>query len=127
MVRAERARGFTLLEVLVALAIASIALTSAIKVIGIFVGNSARLQERIYAHWAAENVFVEGQIEKPWPESGTEKGEIELVGRVWYWRKTVTETQYSPMRRIEIEILDRADDKDYVARLVGYAGENVKW
>ena len=55
MNRAER--GFTLFEVLVALAIAAVVLSAAVKLVGLYVGNSARIQERLYGHWAASNLL----------------------------------------------------------------------
>ena len=121
------ARGFTLFEVLVALSVAAVALTAAVKVVGLFVSNSARIQERLYAHWAAANVLSTVQLETPWPDTGQRDGEAELVGHEWHWRTAVTETPYGAVRRVEVQVFaDEADD-ERLSRLAGYVGENTRW
>lgn len=119
--------GFTLLEVLVALVVAAVALSASIKLIGLYAGNSARIQERLYAHWAASSVLVNSQLLEPWPDTETADGEIRFAGRDWFWRKAVTDTPYPGVRRIEVQVFFDEKDQDYVTRLTGYSGENSPW
>ena len=127
MQRIDRNLGFTLFEVLIALAVAAVALTAAVQLIGFYVGNSAGIQERVYAHWAASNLLVSGQLDDPWPDVGVENGEIELAGHDWHWRKAVVETPYATVRRVEVQVFSDAASDDFVARLSGYVGETVRW
>lgn len=127
MTGVERSRGFTLFEVLVALSVAAIALTAAVKLVGFYVRNSAEIQERLYAHWAAGNVLVSAQLTTPWPDTGTDDGDIELAGREWRWRIAVTETPFAAVRRVEVQVFDDRDAEQYITRLSGYVGENSPW
>ena len=119
--------GFTLLEVLVALVVAAVALSASIKLIGLYAGNSARIQERLYAHWAASSVLVDSQLLEPWPDIETSDGEIRLAERDWFWRKSVTDTPYPGVRRVEVQVFFEEQDRDYITRLTGYLGENSPW
>lgn len=123
----ERNRGFTLFEVLVALAVAAVALTAAVQLIGLYVVNSAKIQERVYAHWVASNLLVASQLDSPWPDVGVEEGETTLGGHVWRWRRAVAETPFATVRRVEFQVFSTAGVDDYVARLSGYVGEKVRW
>jgi general secretion pathway protein I len=122
-----RERGFTLLEVLVALAVAAVALSAAVSVVGLYVSNSARIQERIYAHWAASTVLVNGQLLEPWPDTEVSEGAVSFGGRNWFWRKSVAETSYDGVRRIEVQVFPDEDDDEPVTRLTGYAAEHSPW
>lgn len=127
MPRTDRHGGFTLFEVLVALAVAAVALTAATQVVGLYVSNSARIQERIYAHWAASNLLVTSWLDTPWPDVGVQEGEIDLAGHDWHWRKAVVDTPFDTVRRVEVQVFVDAAADDYVTRLSGYVGEKVRW
>lgn len=119
--------GFTLLEVLVALVVAAVSLSASVKLIGLYAGNSAEIQERLYAHWAASTVLVNSQLLEPWPDIETSDGEVRFAERDWFWRKSVTDTPYPGIRRVEVQIFVDEQDQDYVTRLSGYLGENSQW
>lgn len=125
MARGEK--GFTLLEVLVALTVAGVALAALMKIIGVYVSDSADIQQRIYAHWAASNVLMEGMFATPWPGMGTDTGSTTLAGHEWSWQRTVTETPYDVMRKVEIRVFGGRDGEQPIARVIGYAGEEVSW
>lgn len=104
-------RGFTLLEVLVALAVLALALAAAVSAGAAYVGNQVYLQERTLAHWVARNVLIELQLEREWPSTGKREDTARMADRDWSWRATVAETPEQDMRRVDIEVWLGEDDK----------------
>ena len=87
----RNARGFTLLEVLVALAVLALALAAGIKAAGSNIDNSAYLRNRTLAHWVAMNKLTEMQVFNKFPATGTtERGSLLLAGSEWYWTVQTT-------------------------------------
>lgn len=86
LVRGGVQSGFTLMEVLVAVAILGIALAAAIRVGSQAAGNTVELRERAHAGWVADNVLarVTSGME---PLRGPERrdGRMEMAGREWPW------------------------------------------
>jgi len=113
-------RGFTLVEVLVALAVLAIALAAVMRAMAQAIDTTATLREHEVALWVAENRLIQHQMSQDWPSVDTTDGDTDMGGRKWYWREQVSSTPEPKMRRIEITIRETADSKDTVAKLVGY-------
>jgi general secretion pathway protein I len=112
-------RGFTLLEVLVALAIIAIALTAAVRAAGVSLDSSAQVRERMFATWIAQNRLAELTARHAFPELGRHSGEATQAGRNFTWDEIVGPTPNEDFRRVEIQV--RAAGQDHVAAtLVGY-------
>ncbi|MCG8435245.1 MAG: type II secretion system minor pseudopilin GspI [Gammaproteobacteria bacterium] len=118
----KRQRGFTLLEVLVALAVVAIGLTAVIGSGTQGIIASADLRARTFAHWVASNKLTELRLEKDWPAIGTTDGTTEMAGELWAWTATIINTQDEDLRRVEIDVshVDRSEEKN--AHLVGFIG-----
>ncbi len=119
MMRAAR-RGFTLVEVLVALAVLSIALTAVMRTMGQAIDVTATLRERNAALWVAQNRLALHRMSHAWPSADTTDGDTEFNGEKWYWREQVSTTPEPRIRRIEITIRRQKDSPNTQARLVGY-------
>lgn len=121
--------GFTLLEVLVALAVLAMSLGAAIEAVSDYTANQAHLRDRTFAEWVARNQLASVQLSGQWPSVGQQKGEAELpaagadtTGREWRWVMQVIQTAEADLRRLDIEVFPReAGDKAApVARLSGF-------
>jgi general secretion pathway protein I len=118
----RRALAFTLIEVLVALAIVAVALAAGMRALAQTADGATALKLRTLALWVAENRLAQAQLQNPWPPAGTTAGS-ELQAKVpLEWRETVSTTPNPAFRRIEI-VVTQQDLPDYaLARLVGYLG-----
>ncbi|MFB6259458.1 MAG: type II secretion system minor pseudopilin GspI [Thiohalorhabdaceae bacterium] len=121
--------GFTLLEVLVALAIVAFGLAALWKGLGQGVAVTQSLPERVMARWVAQNRLVLRQARGDWPETRSFDGETEMGGRTWYWQEQVTSTDSERLRRITVKVgTDEADPglvslEGYVHRAQDQKGE----
>ncbi|GGI89417.1 type II secretion system minor pseudopilin GspI [Shewanella gelidii] len=98
------AKGMTLLEVLVALVVFSIAGVAVTKSLGEQMANMPILEERTLAQWVASNEMVNAKLEKGFPAIGKKEGRVELAGKDWYWRKEVVKTTDDSFRMIRISV-----------------------
>ncbi|PTU72708.1 type II secretion system minor pseudopilin GspI [Pseudomonas mangrovi] len=123
----KRMRGFTLLEVLVALGIFAIVAASVLTASSRSLQNAARLEEKTMAMWIADNRLSEMQLLDPPPGDGRDQGEVDFAGRRWEWRSEVSATSEPAMRRVEVLVAPRVErgprgdiEERSVARLSGF-------
>lgn len=117
----QRARGFTLIEMIAAVAVVSIALGAIIAGMGRFAGNAAHLRERTIALIVAHNALAELDMQRAWPDVGERKGETEMAGAVWAWTITVQKTEDPQLRRADIVVqTPRSKNKDQAAKLSAF-------
>ena len=84
-----RRNGFTLVEVLVALAIISIALLAALRVAGGGTSSVGELRARLLAGWVAENILAEQRARGEWPSLGILNGTQRQGSIEFAWRAEV--------------------------------------
>ena len=118
----RRQRGFTLLEVIVALAVIAFALAAAVSAVSGNTRNAAGLQERTYAHWVAMNQMAELRASRQWPSIRTTRGSSLLAGHEWYWTQRVSEAPEPSLRRIDITVRIDEDDESPLVTLTGFVG-----
>ena len=120
------ARGFTLLEVLIALVVLGLALTALVHAAGVGVRDFGGLRERSYAGWIAANVLTEARLRDRLPATGRRDGQQRFAGREWYWRLEIEGTQDARIRRLAVQVFADAERTDPVAQLSGFAGDSVQ-
>lgn len=111
--------GFTLIEVLIALAVLAIALAAVIDKTIESGANISYLRERTLAHWVAENKLAEMQATDEWRQ-GKETGKSELAGREWQWQVEAIATPAPNLRRVVIRVFSGEDKSNSLATLHGF-------
>ena len=130
----RRASGFTLLEVLVALAIVAFGIIAAFNGIIQMAHSTARLQERAMGDWIAMNQISEIRLSGDFPDVSEFDGSVEFAGRPWRWQATVSETGVTDLRRIDMSVAFEENPDDvvtivtgFVSRATGPAGAPLDW
>jgi general secretion pathway protein I len=119
MMRAP-SQGFTLIEVIIALAILAIALAATGRATHGTADSSATLKTKLFAGWVAQNRLAELQLADKLPDKGERSGEAEQGALRYLWKESVTQTKNAAILRVEISV-SGANAPEYVAaRLVGY-------
>ena len=122
----RRKKGFTLLEVLVALAVLAIALASLIKGVGGNAANEAYLRDKTLAQWVAMNVVGELQLAEKWPDKGKKQGSEAMGGHEWFWRYEISETLDEDVRRLDVRVRSSNDtDSSPLASVVAFLPKPV--
>ncbi len=121
--RLARARGFTLLEVMVALAVIAIGLGAVITEASRNISNASLLQDKTLGHWVASNKIVEMQVKNEWPSAGEQKDDVEMVGRDWYLTVITIETPVDRIRRIDVEVRTDSGSERPIATVIAYLGQ----
>ena len=96
--------GFTLIEMLVALAIFSLAALALLRLGGATATNSARLHDQAIAQIVARNLAAETLTDPEPPPFGTLAGEAVNAGRHWVWTRTTARSPEARIQQIEIMV-----------------------
>jgi general secretion pathway protein I len=102
-IRSNKPPGFTLLEVLLALAIIAIALTALLKATAQNVTNTERVKEKMIAHWVAMQGVSMIQLNLIQVNQSVESTQATLfLGQKWYWRAKISATPIQSIQHITI-------------------------
>ena len=115
-------RGFTLVEVLVALAVIAIVLGAVIQTTAVQSDNLEHLRNRSLAQWVAANRIHELRAMDQLPTVGRSHGRERMGHHSWEWTMEVSQTPTEGIRRIEVEVRANAADETPLITLTGFAG-----
>jgi general secretion pathway protein I len=111
-------KGFTLLEILVSLAILSISLSSILYVINQNTKNIEYLQDKTIAHWVAMNKSAELRLNpEPLLSNSFISGTYKMAYRNWQWSCIVKDTEDPELKRIRINVSLSEQSEDALASL----------
>ncbi len=96
--------GFTLLEMLVALAVFSLAALALVRLQGVTLRTAADLDSKALGQIVARNLMVETQTDPVPPSMGEAEGEVENGGRRWHWRRTVKPTDDRRLVQVDLVV-----------------------
>ena len=104
----QTARGFTLVEVLVAVAIVAIALGAGLRAAGALTDNAQRLGDVITAQWCADNQLTNLKLSRLLPSVGDADFSCEQLGRSFSGKLVTRPTPNPNFRRVDAIVSDEA-------------------
>jgi len=116
--------GFTLIEVMLAMAIFSIAGIALLSTADNNFKNLSHLENKVLANWVASNQLVAMTLDKTWPPKNNKKGTVEMAGQEWFWLQKVVKTENKNMRSVVIEIRNEEDQKLAVTSIVTFVSKS---
>lgn len=105
------ARGFTLIEVMVALVVVTLGMTAVYMQLSQYASNAIYLRDKTLASWIGSNTVTELSIQTSWPELGDETIEVPFADRLWAVTIEIIETEVESLRRADVSVAlaDRPD------------------
>lgn len=102
MIPRTKHRGFTLLEVLIALAIVALAVGALLGTVTSSASNVIYLKDKTLAEWVALNHLTEVRIAQQMPDKGRRTGNTDMAGMRWQWEEEVIDLPVKGMFRVEV-------------------------
>ena len=125
----KASKGFTLIEVLVALAIVAIGMAAVLESLTSSANTTVYLQDKTFAGWVALNRIETVRLSGTIPQAGTSNDNISFAGQSWQWQQKVTNTQIPGMVQIEVDVKPAdstaGDDKGWYASATGFMGSAI--
>jgi len=112
--------GFTLVEVLVALAIVAVALIAALRVAGQGANDAVELRARLFAGWVAQNSLAEHRARGDWLPTGIQNGTQRQGGIEFTWREEVIPTPNPAFRRVDVFVFLPPAESRSLAHIAGF-------
>jgi general secretion pathway protein I len=107
----RNADGFTLLEMLVALTVLSLAVLALVNLAGENSRTGVVIEERVFAGVVADNRAVEALTSPQPPALGETSGSEVAAERVWRWTRRVSETPEPGVLRVDIAVMGEGGDQ----------------
>lgn len=119
-------KGFTLIEVMLAMAVFAIAGVALVSSTETHFRNLSHLETKMMASWVASNQLVEARLDTSWPLRNNKKGKVELAGREWFWIQKVAKTTDQNMSAVSIDVRLNQADKFSLSSLTTYVAKERK-
>ena len=125
--RLHHGRGFTLVEVLVALVIVAVGMAAVLGALNSAAQSTSYFRDKTFAQWVALNRIAEVRLQRQRVSEGKSKGDAELAGRKWRWEQEVTELDIPGVMRVDVRVqfADTGQRDSWIATSTGIVGEAV--
>jgi len=121
----SREGGFTLLEILVALAIFALVSVTCYRQIDASFRALTRIEQKYLSLWVAENKLEEIFVERKLPLMGETRYDHEILNSRWAIKMNVSETEIKALRRVDVSVYsDESGADDAILTLTRFVGEN---
>ena len=123
-----RQRGFTLIEVLVALVVVALGMAALMETMGSAADTATYLRDRSFAQWIGFNQLTLLRLSGQLPASGQTDGELDFGGRHWRWRQVITAMDFPGVMRIDVMVQPAdtpLDEQHWMATVTGAMGDAV--
>jgi general secretion pathway protein I len=124
-----RGRGFTLIEVLVALVIVAIGMAAVLSALTGSAHTVIFMRDKTLANWLALNIIAQQRLAPQMPAQGNTDGDVDYAGQKWHWRQEVVPTAVQGMVRIDVMVrpadIKDDDDKSWYVTLSGIMDDAV--
>ncbi|MCZ6516676.1 MAG: type II secretion system minor pseudopilin GspI [Gammaproteobacteria bacterium] len=114
--------GFTLVEVLVAVAILAIGLAALFGQISQSVFTARYLRDSTLAQWVAVDRITELRLENRFPDIDETDGEIDMAGQSWRYTLIISETLWPDLRRIDVSVSFADTPDSIISKATGFVG-----
>lgn len=118
-----RASGFTLVEVLVAVAIVALGLSGILLTINGMAASSTYLRDKTLANWVAQNHVTELRLANNWPDLGESTDDAEMAGQRWRLSTEVVATPVEKLRRVNVSVAYAETPDDPLVTVAAFVGE----
>ena len=112
--------GFTLVEVLVAVAILAVALAATSRAASVATDGALETRQRLLATWAAQNRVAELRARRIFPPPASTRLSTTQGGAAFVIDETVSETPNPVIRKVELAVGDARRPDRTLARLTAY-------
>ena len=121
--RNGRVVGFTLIEVLIAIAILAVALAATSRAASVAIDGAFETKYRLLATWVAQNRAAELRARRVFPNAGTTKFTTTQGGLTLLVDELVSETPNPTMRRVDLAVADARDPGRVLTHLTAYVAK----
>ncbi|MEJ6684003.1 MAG: type II secretion system minor pseudopilin GspI [SAR86 cluster bacterium] len=124
--RNRRTAGFTLLEVMIALAVFAVVSAALVRNAAVAVRQTTIIQDRSLGIWVAENQLSQMRIQvrdaDNYPAPGTNRYAVNLADRDWEVVVKIAATENADVRRVGVEVFAAQQPDQALADLAGFLG-----
>ncbi|MFT3905098.1 MAG: type II secretion system minor pseudopilin GspI [Steroidobacteraceae bacterium] len=127
-------RGFTLIEVLVALAIVALGMGALLSTLSSAADSVSYLREKSFAEWVGLNQLSTERMSLQKVADGSSEGDSDFAGSTWHWKQTVALIDFPGVHRVTVQVKrssksggkgSDSDDANWEASVVGFRGEDI--